>query len=90
MKISYLELAKRIGDMILCNEIVRVDENIFDNIINGGEPPEDWNESERATKGQGGNKGLRIKLYGKNEELKTELEFTEDLVYGGYNLAEQS
>lgn len=34
-EISYEELAKRVGDMILCNEITNVDENIFDNIENG-------------------------------------------------------
>jgi hypothetical protein len=33
--VSYSELARRVGDCILCNEIVREDENLFDNLENG-------------------------------------------------------
>lgn len=33
--ISYMELARRVGDMVLCNEITTVDENIYDDIKNG-------------------------------------------------------
>lgn len=44
--ISYSELAKRVGDCILCNEITKADENLWDNLENGGEMPEDWNEKE--------------------------------------------
>ena len=45
-KISYYELARRVGEMILCNNISQVDENLYDNLENGGEQPEDWNEKE--------------------------------------------
>jgi hypothetical protein len=45
MQIDYKTLADRVGDMVLCNSISQVDENLFDNIENGGEQPEDWDET---------------------------------------------
>ena len=45
-KISYLELAKKVGDTILCNNINNTDEYYFEHFIQGGEQPEDWNEKE--------------------------------------------
>jgi hypothetical protein len=35
-----------VGDMILCNEISGVDTMLYDNIENGAEQPEDWDEKE--------------------------------------------
>lgn len=33
--ITYRELARRVGDMVLMNEIVKVDHDLFDNVENG-------------------------------------------------------
>ena len=43
-KITYTELARRVGDMVLMNEITTADENLFDNLENGNlynKPEED-------------------------------------------------
>lgn len=34
-KTNYRELARRVGDIILCNNITQIDENLFDRIENG-------------------------------------------------------
>jgi len=33
--VSYQELARRVGDMIMCNNITTIDENLYDNLENG-------------------------------------------------------
>lgn len=44
--ISYNELAQKVGDMVLCNNVNNTDENWYEHIIQGNEQPEDWNEEE--------------------------------------------
>lgn len=34
-KISYMELARRVGDVILCNNITNIDDYLYDNLENG-------------------------------------------------------
>jgi hypothetical protein len=43
-RIDYLTLAKRVGDMLLCNSINEIDDTLYDNILQGNEEPEGWNE----------------------------------------------
>lgn len=47
-KISYGKLARRVGDMVLCNNINIGNDYWFDEIENGNNEPEDWNEEENG------------------------------------------
>lgn len=45
-QISYSELARRVGDMVLCNDINANNDYWFEELQNGNEEPKDWNEKE--------------------------------------------
>lgn len=48
--ISYEELARRVGDMIMCNNIMSIDEDMYSNLENGNLYHEDNDDDEDYTK----------------------------------------
>lgn len=45
--ISYADLAKKVGDMVLCNNVNRTDEDgWYEHIIQGNDQPDDWDEEK--------------------------------------------
>jgi len=62
-RISYMELSRRVGDMILCNQIAQADENYYDNLENGEFESCECEKTGCDIWGQAGHEKIQNEIY---------------------------